>query len=165
MPAHGGQRVDEFAPGDAVAHAPPVAPARRVLHTYEGGPNSRPLPPEGERHAERRRPCGEEGQVEAEEVVVLDDVGIARADEGAEIGDEGGLVGDGGGLQEHLQATAVAHRHEEDAPLRGRERGRLQVDLQPVQIVVGQAAEVEAASRHQVLLDGTDGVVVLWQVA
>ena len=97
----------------------------------------RPDPAERERHAELTRAAIEERQIEAVQVVVLDDVGIrgrtrlppaARSDRPR--------------LRRRRRAPratastppAVAHRDHEDAIARRVEAGRLEIDLHPAQV-------------------------------
>ena len=56
----------------------------------------------------------QEGEAEAEEVVILDHVGIAPPDEGAEVGDQRRLDALIRCLEDRLQAAAIPHRDLED---------------------------------------------------
>jgi hypothetical protein len=81
-------------------------------------PQPRPAgPAEGERDVERARAPVEEREVEAVQVVVLDDVGIRVAHPRHQAPDEVRLGGRVVARRlEHLGAAAVvAHRHHEDA--------------------------------------------------
>jgi len=114
-----------------------------------------------QRHPQRRRPRLEERQVEAHQVVVLDHVGVARPDGVAEVRDQAALVARVGRLDRRRQAAAVAQRDEEDPTLRRIERRGLEIELEPVQVAVGQAPEVDPPGLHQVLLDRPDAVVAV----
>ena len=114
---------------------------------------------ERKRHAEAAGAAVEEGQVEAVEVVVLDDVGIGGLDAGDEAADQ---VGFGGiavaaGFEDFGRAGRVADGDEEDAVAVGIEAGGLEVELQAVQMVEGEVAEVVAAGGDEVLLFGREG--------
>jgi hypothetical protein len=101
----------------------------------------------------------EEGEVEAVEVVVLDDVGVGGADQGDELAEELGLVGVGvaAGFEGGGQTSVVAHGDEEDAAVGGVEAGGLEVELEAVEVVEGEVAEVVAPGGDEVLLLGSEG--------
>src|SRR5207237_1304036 len=128
-----------------------------VLVALEPGRAARPT--ERERDAEELGPAREEGEIEAEEVVVLEDVGIALPDQRAELLDQAALLGGLAGLAGEGEAPAVAHRGKEDPLLVGIEPRRLEIDLHPVEIVVVEAAEIHPPGGHQVLLDRADPVI------
>src|SRR5205807_3552741 len=106
--------------------------------------------PQGQAHAVLARTRYQEGEVEAHDVVVLDDVGVALDDEAHQLGDELAL---GGAVEDARAAVVVAHGDHEDRTALGREIGRLQVDLHAAHVVVGKVLEVGAAAPDEVLLD------------
>src|SRR5689334_2810334 len=97
-------------------------------------------------------------QIKAEEVMVLDHIGILLADQGAKICNQAGLVLRSGSVERGGQTTVIANGHHEDTPTMRVERGRLQIELQAVKIVVDQATEVDTTTEHQVLLNGSDSI-------
>ena len=105
---------------------------------------------EGQAHAVPARTRRQEGEVEAHDVVVLDDVGVALDDDAHQLGDELAL---GSAVEEALEAVIVAQGGHKDRAALGREIGRLQVDLHAAHVVVGKALEVGAAAPDEVLLD------------
>ncbi len=115
---------------------------------------------ERERHLVRLGAAPQERQIEAEEVVILDHVGIALPHQRREALEQIALVRRPRRLEGHVEAAGVAHRDHEDPPRLRIERGRLQIDLHPMKIVVLEAAETGAAARHQVLLDRSYPVIL-----
>ena len=83
------------------------------------------------------------------QVVVLDDVGVVGRDSRHQLPDQLPLAGvvAAARLEQLRLPRRVAHRDHEDAvPLRVQSR-RLEVELQAVQLVEGEVAEVRAARR------------------
>ena len=46
----------------------------------------------------------------------------------------------------------------------GVKRSCFKVELQPVQVLVAQTPEIDAPARHEVLFDGANSVVLIWQI-
>ena len=117
----------------------------------------RPDAAERERHAERARAAVEKRQIEAVQVVVLDDVGIGRLRRARRAG------GSDPPRRRRPSPCAssisvapvgIAHGDHEDAIARGVEPGRLEIELQAAQLVEGEIAKVRAPGRDEVLLLG-----------
>jgi len=112
----------------------------------------------GERDAEELGAASKKGEVEAVEVVILDDVRVGGGDAGDKVADEGGFAGvagsgsfEGGGL-----AGGVAEGSEEDAVAFRVEAGGFEIELEAVEMVEGEVVEVGAAGGDEVLLFGCE---------
>jgi hypothetical protein len=156
---HGVHRVDQLAPRRQEPHPPPLVAARGPA---PGGALAQPQPrhaPQRERHAQPARPLREEGEVEAVQVVVLDDVRVRRGYDLHQPPDQPRLarVAVALRLQQIDLAARPAHGDEEDAIAAGIEPGRLQVELEPPELVKDEAAKVRPPRRYQVLLLRREG--------
>ena len=113
----------------------------------------------GEGHAEAAGAGVEEGEVEAVEVVVLDDVGVGGLNARDEAADEVGFGGRvvAGGFEDFGCAGGVADGDEEDAVAVGIEAGGFEVELEAAEVVEGEVAKVVAAGGDEVLFFGREG--------
>ena len=96
--------------------------------------------------------------------MILNHIGVALAYQSTESRDELCLLARSWRIDRHGQPTIITHGNHEDTPTVRVERGRLQVELQPVQVVIDHAAKVNASRKHQILLDRTNAVIGLRQV-
>ena len=152
---HRVQRVDQFTPRDNESDA-----TARVGATDHSTPSpslqeSRGTgPPERERYPESARAYVEKGEVEAVQVVILDDVRIYLRDPCHETGDEVGFrcVVVASNFDDLGCTCRVAHRDHENAMLLGVEPGGLEIELHAVELIEGEIAKVRSPRCHQVLL-------------
>ena len=156
MAEHGVHRVDQLAPGDDVADAAFRIVGGRAPARGAPAQAGRADAAERERHPERAGAGLEERQVEAVQVVVLDDVGIRGADARDQARDEVGLGGRvvAARLEDVDRAGVIAHGGDEDAIARRVEAGGLEIELQAVHGVEREAAEVRPSRDDEVLLLG-----------
>ena len=145
MPPHGVERVDQLASARAPTPLRGFAP-QRVTDT-----------PQHQAHPQRPPASLEERQIEAAEVVVLQDVRVAGLHDAHEVAQHLRFIT----LEQRFKAARVAHRDHEDAPARiGIQARRLEVKLQARQIRVLETVKVSSPSLHQVLLRQPDGVIL-----
>jgi hypothetical protein len=156
IPHDGVHGVDQLASRRDVTDAPSRIllvgdpAARRTL------PQAPPDASERQRHAEAPGTPRQERQVEAMEVVVLDDVGIRGRDPAHEGADQPrfGGVAVALRLEDVDHPGWIAHRDHEDAIGSRVQTGGLEVELQAVKSLERKVAEVRAPGRDQVLLLG-----------
>ncbi len=162
MPPDRVQRIDQLAPRQAVAGAPPPPERHRLLVALEQRwPFGAAHP---QRHAQKARALVQEGQIETKQVMILDHIGVALADQRAEISDQIGFVAWVRRFKNGGQPARITHGHQEDPPAPRAQRGRFEIELKPVQIAIREVAKVGSPGRHQVLLDRADPVVALLYV-
>ncbi len=154
VPQHRVQGVDELA---ARRHEPDAAPIHARGHASPRGALAQPRrtdAAERERHAQPPRAPFEKRQIEAVQVVVLDDVRIDRLHPRDEPRNQRSFVTRVRRLEHFRGAGVVAQRHHEDPIAPGVEAGRLEIDLHAMQPVERQTAKVGPAGCDQVLLIG-----------
>ena len=157
--AHRIERVDQLA-----ARCNETHPALVVRLTHGSAPcrsltePGHSIPTQCQRDAERASAPLEKRNVESVQVVILDHVRIRLRYHGDQPTDQVGLGRIAGPVHlEHLQGTSgIASRNHEDAIVPRIESGGLQIELQPMELVEREIAEVGAPCRHEILLLGSE---------
>ena len=103
-------------------------------------------------------------QIEPKQVVILNNIGVALADQRTQIGDQRCFVGGGGRFKNGRQPLCIAHGDQENTPALGTQRGRFKIELEAVEIGICEVAKVDPAGRHQVLLNWPDPVIVVLNI-
>ena len=142
---HGVQGIDQLSAGHDEANAAAAGPLAEP-----GGTDAS----EREGDAEEAGAMVEEGEVEALQVVIFDDVGVGGLDFRDEPADQIGFVG---AFEELGVAVGVSDGDEEDAAIFRREAGSFEVELEAPEMVEGELAEVGASGGDEVLFFGGEG--------
>src|SRR6266571_6647889 len=91
--------------------------------------------------------------------MVLEDVRIALSNQLAQLDYDAPLVLGARCFQDGRESTAVAYGDQENTPPVRIKRGRLQVELESVQIFVSQSPKIHPPGLHEELFDRTNLVV------
>jgi hypothetical protein len=160
VPAHSVQRVDQFPPGYRVARAAHGVGAPALCE--RGTASRRPLlqtglvvAPEPERNAQASRSFGQERQIEAVQIVILNHIRIERLNACTQSLQELGLrivVIASADFNRFRVALRVTHGDQEHARRFRVQASGFEIELQPAHGVEWQAFEIGAAARDQVLL-------------
>ncbi len=98
-------------------------------------------------------------QIKSHQIMVLDRIRVALANERTEIGNQGRLLFGGGGLQYPFKAPVIANCDEEDAATCRIEGSRFEIELEAMEVVIGHPTKKDPAGEHEILFDGANAVV------
>src|SRR5438045_6845374 len=96
--------------------------------------------------------------------MILNHIGVAIAYQSTESRDEICLLARSWRIDRHGQPTIITHGNHEDTTTVWVERGRFQVELQPVQVVIEHDAKVNASRKLQKIYDRTNADIDYSQV-
>src|SRR5713226_3351785 len=95
--------------------------------------------------------------------MVFDHIRVALTNKRAQVGNKARLIFGPGSIQRGCQSATISNSDHEDTPTMRVKRGGFKIELQTVEVFVAQTPEIDAPARHEVLFDGANAVILIWQ--